>query len=295
MENKAITIKKYIENENVKSRIEDLLKDRAPQFIVSLTAMVNNSEKLAECEPNSLMTAALTAAALNLPINQNLGFAYIIPYKDNKAGVTYAQFQMGYKGFIQLSMRSGQFQTLNVTDVREGELKGINRLSGELDLEWIDDRDKLPVIGYVAYFKLINGFEKSLYMTDADLKAHGVRFSSSMKKGFGLWKDNFDSMAKKTVIKLLLSKFGPMSTDMAKAHEIDQAVITDEGKKYIDNKTLNPEEESEIKERDRIEKFIAEAQSTKGLERCQDAVFEAGDEKLNEVYAAKRKELEGKK
>ena len=160
MENKALTIKKYIENENVKSRIEDLLKDRAPQFIVSLTAMVNNSEKLAECEPNSLITSALTATALNLPINQNLGFAWIIPYKDNKTGVTYAQFQMGYKGFVQLAMRSGEFKKLDVAPVYEGDTDEtvVTRINSIITPE--PPREKIT--GYVAYMKLVNGFEKTL-------------------------------------------------------------------------------------------------------------------------------------
>lgn len=108
-------------------------------------------------------------------MDQNLGFAYVLPYKDNKAGKTLAQFQMGYKGFVQLALRSGQFKTLNATDVREGELVSEDFVTGELQFKKADNRESLPVIGYVAYFKLLNGFEKYLYMTTAEMKAHALR------------------------------------------------------------------------------------------------------------------------
>jgi recombinase, phage RecT family len=232
---KQLTIKQYIEQPNVKARVEELLKDRASQFIITINSMVNNDTKLQECEPASLFTAALTVTALDLPMNNNLGFAYIIPYKDNKTGKTYAQAQLGYKAFIQLAMRSNKFKTLNVSDVRQGEYKGLDRLTGELSLEWEKDetkRGKLPIVGYVAYMKLNNGFEKSYYMTAQEAKAHGTKYSANFRKyGSGMWKDEFDAMAKKTVIKLMLSKYAPLSTDMARAQEVDQAILLDEKNK----------------------------------------------------------------
>ena len=145
-------VTKYIKNESVGKRIAELLKDRAPQFTTSLVTAVNDNAKLAACEPQSVLTAALTAASMDLPINQNLGFAYLIPYK-NKTGDV-CQFQMGYKGFIQLAQRWGYYKTINATEVREGESAKIDRLSGEIEFALIDDekeREKAKIIGYVAY------------------------------------------------------------------------------------------------------------------------------------------------
>ena len=187
---------------------------------------------LAGCKPESVLTAALTAASLDLPINQNLGFAYLIPYK-NKGGEV-CQFQMGYKGFIQLAQRSGYYKTINATDVREGEMTGFDRLSGELSFEWLDDaeRSKAKVVGYVAYFQLLNGFEKSLFMTTEELEKHAMKYSKNYAKyKTGLWADNFDSMAKKTVLKLLISKFGPLNTQLEDAIQKDQTADDE----YVDN------------------------------------------------------------
>lgn len=289
---KEMTIKKYISDDSVKNRIEELLKDRAPQFIMSITSLASNDVKLAECEPKSIVTAALTAAAMNLPINNNLGYVYLIPYRDSKSGITHAQLQFGYKAFVQLSMRSGQFKTINVTDVKEGEMKGINRLSGEMDFEWLPEKERAKAItvGYVAYIKLTNGFEKSFYMTVEELKAHGVKFSKTAKKGFGLWVDEFDAMAKKTVLKLLLSKYAPMTTDMAKAQESDQAILTDKGYEYIDNKPVVPEEEAAEKERQRILNHIKKAKTIAELQVCNEAIV--GDTELEKEYDSKWKELE---
>lgn len=216
---------KYIKTEGVENRIKELLKARAPQFTTSLVTAVNENTKLAECEPQSVITAALTAASMDLPINQNLGFAYLIPYKNKDSNV--CQFQMGYKGFVQLAQRSGFYKTINAEDVREGELVKIDHLSGEAEFDWIDDdkeREKAKIVGYVAYFKLLNGFEKSIYWSIEKCEAHAKKFSKSFKFGGGLWRDDFDSMAKKTVLKQLLSKFGPLSTQLQEAISKDQTV-----------------------------------------------------------------------
>lgn len=223
---------KYIKTEGVENRIKELLKARAPQFTTSLVTAVNENAKLAECEPQSVITAALTAASMDLPINQNLGFAYLIPYKNKDGNV--CQFQMGYKGFVQLAQRSGFYKTINAEDVREGELVKIDHLSGEAEFDWIDDdkeREKAKIVGYVAYFKLLNGFEKSIYWSIEKCEAHAKKFSKSFKFGGGLWRDDFDSMAKKTVLKQLLSKFGPLSTQLQEAISKDQTVNGE----YVDN------------------------------------------------------------
>jgi recombination protein RecT len=225
-------VTRYIKDENVGKRINELLKDRAPQFTTTLMAALNSNKALNSCEPQSVLTAALTAASMDLPINQNLGFAYLIPYKNKDGDV--CQFQMGYKGFIQLAQRSGYYKTINATEVREGEIAKIDRLSGEIEFEWIEDdkeREKAKVVGYVAYFKLLNGFEKSLYWSVEKCKAHATRFSKSFKYGGGLWKDDFESMAIKTVLKQLISKYGPLNTQLQEAIAKDQTINGE----YIDN------------------------------------------------------------
>jgi len=285
---KVESITDFISQKSVYRNIESVLKERTPQFITSLVSLTNSNLALKEADKKSVLGACLTAAALNLPISPSLGFAYIIPYKDKKLGITVAQFQMGYKGFIQLAMNSGKFKTLHVSDVKEGEIKHIDRLSGQIDFEWIEkDRDKLKPVGYVAYMKLINGFEKSFYMTVEELKAHGVRFSQTMKKGYGLWVDDFDVMAKKTVIKLLLSKYAPMTTDMAKAQEYDQAVIMDDGIKYLDNKPVNPEDEARDKENKRILDFIKKAKDKQELSKAEEAVGGTEDKEVLKAFNTK--------
>jgi len=263
---KQQSIAEFLSSPVIQKNIESVVGERKQQFITSVASLVNSNEALQRVDRKSLFAACLVAASLDLPINPNLGFAYIIPYKDQ------AQFQMGYKGFIQLAMRSGQFQTLNVTDVREGEIAANNRLSGEIEFVWSDDRDNLAVIGYVAYMRLTNGFEKSLYMTTKELTQHGMKFSASMKKGYGLWKDDFDSMAKKTVVKMLLSKYAPMTTQMQTAALADQAVIEGEKYKYLDNEAIRPEEVAEEKEQARILNHIATSTNLDDLELCRNAV-----------------------
>ena len=246
----------YIKQDAVVSRVNELLQDRAPQFLTSLTTAINENDKLAACEPQSVLTAALTAASLDLPINQNLGFAYLIPYngkkkvkgedgKDTWVENQTCQFQMGYKGFVQLAQRSGFYKTINATDVRDGEIESNDRLSGEITFNWLEpgEREKAPVVGYVAYFKLLNGFEKMFYMTSEELNNHAKKYSKNFAKwNSGLWKDDFDSMAKKTVLKLLISKFGPLNTNLQNALAEDQKV---DGK-YIDNPNTVVMEEAEL-------------------------------------------------
>ena len=152
------------------------------------------------------------------------------------------------KGIAQLAIRSGQFEIINVTDVREGELKGRNRMTGELEFDWIIDdaaRLKAKVIGYVGYFKLLSGYSKTTYWSIAELEQHGVKYSQSFKRGYGVWKDNFDAMAKKTVLKLMLNKGdAPMSVEMQQAIKYDQSVILDENgsHRYVDNQKPSAEE-----------------------------------------------------
>ena len=228
----------FIANPRTQDYLTTVLAEKKASFVNNITALVSNNAALQVCKPDTLMFASLKATALDLPLDQNLGFAYVLPYKDNKNNVTLAQFQMGYKGFVQLALRSGQFKTLNATEVREGELTGEDFVTGELTFKKAENRESLPVIGYVAYFKLLNGFEKYLYMTSAEMKAHALRFSQTYKRGYGLWadRDMFDSMAKKTVLKLLLSKYAPLSVEMRDAIKADQSVMKgQEQYDYVDS------------------------------------------------------------
>lgn len=171
------------------------------------------------------------------------------------------------KGIVQLAIRSGQFETINVTDVREGELKGRNRLTGELELDWINDdtaRMKAKIIGYIGYFKLLSGYSKTTYWSIEELKEHGLNYSQTFKKGFGVWKDNFNAMAKKTVLKLMLNKGdAPMSVEMQQAIKYDQSVILDEdgNHRYVDNQKPSAEDKLEAiaaKEQQMVEDVVAE-------------------------------------
>lgn len=238
----------FLANPRTQDYLSTVLAEKKASFVNNLTALVSNNASLQVCKPDTLMFASLKATALDLPLDPNLGFAYVLPYNDKKNGVTVAQFQMGYKGFVQLALRSGQFKTLNATEVREGELVDENFVTGELTFKKADNREALPIIGYVGYFKLLNGFEKYHYMTVAEMKAHALRFSQTYKKGYGLWADAemFDSMAKKTVLKLLISKYAPLSVEMRDAIKADQAVMQKPDEyDYVDADEQNQPEPTE--------------------------------------------------
>lgn len=222
-----VSVSSITQNPAVAKRFSDILGKKSAGFISSLVSL-SKTKALAIAEPNTVVASSLVAASLDLPIVPTLGFAAIVPFYDGKTKQTIAQFQIMTKGLIQLAQRSGQYKTINVATVYEGDIKGYNRFTGEIEFNNnnIADTSKVP-IGYVAYMQLTNGFEKYLYMTSEELKEHGLRYSQTFKKGFGLWKDNFEAMAKKTVLKLLLSKYGPLSVDtqMQLAMQADQAAI----------------------------------------------------------------------
>ena len=230
-------IVKFMQSESVRNRLSELMGERVPQFVTSVLQAVNNNPKLKEAEPQSVYGAAVTAALLDMPINHNLGYAFIVPYQ-GKNGVVEAQFQVGYKGLIQLAHRTGMFKRINATDVREGEIKERDRLSGEIKFTWHNDseREKHPIIGYASYFELTNGFSSTYYLTIDEVKKHAQEYSMSYRKGAGIWKDKFDQMALKTVLKLNLSKNAPLSIQLRRAIEFDQAVTYDgESYVYVDN------------------------------------------------------------
>jgi recombination protein RecT len=245
------SINSLLNEENVKKRFQEILGKKANGFISSVINATKNNNMLQTSDPQSILSASVVAASLDLPIDSNLGFAAIVPYKD-KTGKVVAQFQMMYKGFVQLAQRSGQYKTINVCEIYEGEIESFNRITGEINFDPTKKKtDK--IIGYAAYFRLANGFEKTLYMSAEDLGKHGKRFSQSFKKGYGLWVDDFDSMAMKTVLKRLLSKYGILSIDMQNAVKFDQGVIKEENGEveveYTDAEDLTkiPEKQIEAK------------------------------------------------
>lgn len=224
---KPATLQSMVTSAGIRERFNDVLGKKAPAFISSLISVANNNDMLAKADPTTVITAGIMAATLDLPINQNLGFAYIVPFYNGKKRITEAQFQMGYKGYVQLAMRTGQYKTINASEIYEGEIKSRNRLTGEFEL---GERTSDKVVGYIAYFRLVNGFEKYLYMTKEEVEAHARKYSQTYKNGRGLWSTDFDVMAIKTVLKRLLSKYGILSVEMhnmATALSNDGAVIRD--------------------------------------------------------------------
>jgi recombination protein RecT len=220
----------------VKSRFEEMLGKRAASFMSSIVSAVNANAQLKTCDPMSVISAASIAASMELPINSSLGLAHIVPYKGK------AQFQVGWKGFVQLALRSGQYKTIHLTPIFEGQIKSMNQFTGEIEFQAESASDQQ--IGYLLYFKLLNGYEKYFYMTADQIHAHGKKYSASFKKGYGLWVDDFEAMALKTVCKLGLSKYGILSLEMQRAIEVDQAEFGDHGEtKYVDNPEVALKEE----------------------------------------------------
>lgn len=214
----AKTVKGMLETPAFKKKFEEMLGKKAAGFISSIIAVTNSSNYLMKADPATVIGAAAQAAMLDLPINQSLGFAYIVPYKGA------AQFQLGYKGYIQLAQRSGQYADIGAKTVYEGELEYENRL---LDKFRFGERTSDKVIGYLAYFRLTNGFEKMLYMTIDEAQAHAKKYSQNYKGGTDKWGiADFNVMAEKTVLKRLLSKYGPLSIESV---QMSQALANDGG------------------------------------------------------------------
>ena len=231
------TINSILSQDSVKARFVDILGKNANAFVSSIISATKSNSSLSECEPDSVISSAVIAATLNLPIQSNLGFAHIVPYK--KDGISVAQFQMGYKGFIQLALRTGQYKNINASEIYDGELVNHDRITGDVEIDTKKKRSN-NIIGYVSYFKLLNGFEKMLYMSKEQVEIHGGKYSKSYAQKYGRWQQDFDSMALKTVIKLLLSKYGILSVEMQTAMTVDQSVIKNADTmevEYVDNQS----------------------------------------------------------
>ena len=245
-----------IKTDAYKNLINNTLGDPevARRFVAEISTVVSQNKQLQLCDAGSIISAGLLAQTLNLSLAPSLGFAYVVPYKDK------AQFQIGYKGLVQLAQRSGQFQDLDSKPVRAGEYKGRNKITGQPIIEFDEMEDlKKPIVGYLAYFILNNGFTKTLFMTKEAVEQHAKKYSRAFASDWSgnLWKDQFDMMAQKTVLKLLLNRYAPLSIEMQQAVRADQAVVSEDLKRfeYVDNEkpsnstvanTLAPEPEEPV-------------------------------------------------
>lgn len=228
-----------LENTRTQEYLANVLGEKKQTFVSNMVALVSSNKALSECDPSTIMFSCLKATALSLPLDPALSMAWVLPYKDNKNNTTVATFQLGAKAYTQLALRTAQYKKINVRDVREGEVVGEDFVSGEMQFKKLEkDREKAPIVGYVAMFELVNGFSKQLYMSNEEIDAHAKRFSQTYKKGYGLWtdKDMRPKMAEKTVLKLLLSKWGVLSVEMEQAIKSDSAVLGENNSvRYIDN------------------------------------------------------------
>ncbi|MCC4456493.1 recombinase RecT [Limosilactobacillus reuteri] len=218
-----ITVKQFVNMNSTKKRFEDVLGNRAPQFMSSLVSVVNSNQDLQQVEAASVINSALVAAALDLPINPNFGYMYIVPYNGQ------AQPQMGYKGYIQLAQRSGQYRKITVAELYEDEFISWDPLMEELKYEAHREKErdeKEQPVGYFGHFELLNGFQKTVYWTRQQVDNRRKRFSQAGGKNSdkpkGVWAKNYNAMALKTVIKDLLTKWGPMTVDMQTAYGADE-------------------------------------------------------------------------
>lgn len=234
----------YLTQDAVKDQINKVIGGKNGQrFISSIVSAVQTNPALKECTNQSILSGALLGESLKLSPSPQLGQYYLVPFKDNKHNVTQAQFQLGYKGYIQLAIRSGQYKKLNVLAIKEGELIRFDPLNEDIEVNLIADeeeRENAPTIGYYAMFEYTNGFRKAMYWSKAKMEAHALKYSKGYKakKGYTFWEKDFDSMAFKTMLRQLISRWGIMSIDMVSALDADMAVINEDGtKNYVDTES----------------------------------------------------------
>ncbi len=230
----------YMSNQAVRNQINMVVGKHAEGFITSIVSAVQTNPALQECTKQSILSAALLGEGLKLSPSPQLGHYYLVPFRNNRQGTTEAQFQLGYKGYLQLAIRSGQYKKINVLAIKEGELVKYDPLEETIEVNLIDDevvREQAQTIGYYAMFEYTNGFRKAMYWSRQKMETHAQKYSKgyAAHKGYTFWEKDFDAMALKTMIRQLISKWGIMSIEMQTAIEADQAVIREDGTKdYID-------------------------------------------------------------
>ena len=226
-----MTFSMAINSSGYQKLINNTIKDqrKRERFVAAITSAVAVNPLLQDCDPATILSGALLGESLGLSPSPQLGQYYLVPFNNTKKGGKDAQFQLGYKGYVQLALRSGYYKSLNVFAVKEGELKKWNPLTEELEIELIEDdeiRERTAAIGYVASFEYLNGFRKTIYWSRKKMEAHALRYSKgyAAKKGYTFWEKDFDSMAYKTMLRQLISKWGIMSIDLQTAFEQDSIV-----------------------------------------------------------------------
>lgn len=231
----------YLTKDAVKANINSIIGGKnGSRFISSVVSAVQANPQLQECTNQSILSGALLGESLNLSPSPQLGHYYLVPFNDKERGKV-AQFQLGYKGYIQLAIRSGQYKKLNVLAIKEGELIRFDPLNEEIEVSLIEDEEKreaAPTIGYYAMFEYTNGFRKAIYWSKKKMEQHALTYSNGYraKKGYTFWEKDFDAMAYKTMLRQLISKWGIMSIDMISAMDADMAVINQDGTKdYVEN------------------------------------------------------------
>ena len=247
----------YLTQDAVKNQINSIVGGKnGTRFITSIVSAVQTNPALQECTNQSILSAALLGETLNLSPSPQLSYFYMVPFNDTKRGVKVAQFQIGYKGLIQLAIRSGQYKKINVLSIKKGELEYFDPLNEEIKVKlMVDDwdaREKAETIGYYAMFELTNGFQKAMYWSKEQMENHALTYSQGYKakKGYTFWEKAFDRMAEKTMLKQLLSRWGIMSTELMQAIDADEAVINEDGsmnyvetEEVIDIPTVEPKQE----------------------------------------------------
>ena len=242
---KATGFTAYLTADAVKEQINKVVGSKnGTRFISSIVSAVNNNTMLQECTNSSILSGALLGESLNLSPSPQLGQYYLVPFKDKNKGTTLAQFVLGYKGYLQLAIRSGQYKKINVLSIKEGELVRYDPLNEEIEVNLIEDeeeREKAPTIGYYAMFEYTNGFKKAMYWSKAKMEAHAIKYSAGYaadkRKGnqYTFWSKDFDGMAYKTMLRQLISKWGIMSIDLVTAIDADMAIVNEDGSKsYVE-------------------------------------------------------------
>lgn len=235
----------YLTKDAVKDQISKVVGGKDGQrFISAIISATNTNSMLQECTNQSIVSGALLGESLKLSPSPQLGHYYLVPFNDKEKGKV-AQFQLGYKGYIQLAIRSGQYKKLNVMAIKEGELEYFDPLNEDIKVnlmvdKW-DEREAQPTIGYYAFFELVNGFRKAIYWSKAQMEAHALKYSQGYRKdkekgwNYTFWSKDFDGMAYKTMLRQLISRWGIMSIEMQTAYDGDMAVINDDGtKNYVE-------------------------------------------------------------
>ena len=244
--NQKMGMAAYLTQDAVKQQINNIVGGKnGTRFITSIVSAVQTNPALQECTNQSILSAALLGETLNLSPSPQLSYFYMVPFQDNKRGCKVAQFQIGYKGLIQLAIRSGQYKKINVLSIKKGELEYFDPLNEEIKVKlMVDDwnaREQAETIGYYAMFELTNGFQKAMYWSKEQMEHHAITYSQGYKakKGYTFWEKSFDRMAEKTMLKQLLSRWGIMSTELMQAIDADETVINEDGtKNYVETEEI---------------------------------------------------------